>query len=326
MFLVNNGNVRSKLKIVEKQMYDSISNLDSLQYAACINVIKAGGKRLRPLLILLLSENKKLSDKNYKNSIYAAAAVELIHIGSLIHDDMVDNTKIRRGKKTVHEIWGERVTICSGDALFSIAFKLLSELKSEEMLDLLINAVLDMSNGQLDELEDRNILEINKERYLKRIKDKTASLIAATCGLGAIAGGCDKEYVQAFIDYGTNIGMAFQIVDDIMDYSSDKKTIGKPVGNDFKEGHVTLPLIYATDLIKKDDLSKLVGIFNKNKKSKSDINNVISIVLKSEAIKKAKKDAYEFTEKAVVSLDAIKDNESKKILLALAEELYRRIR
>lgn len=326
MFLVRNGSIYSKLKKVEKIMYESISSLESLQYAACSNVIKAGGKRLRPLLVLLISENNKSPDKESENQIHAAAAVELIHIGSLIHDDLVDDTKLRRGKKTVHEIWNERVTICSGDALFSMAFRLLSELKSEEMMNLLINAVLDMSNGQLDELKDKNIIEINKERYLKRIMDKTASLIAATCGIGAVAGDCNNDNVKAFIDYGTNIGMAFQIVDDILDYSSDKKTIGKPVGNDFKEGHVTLPLIYATGLVDTNDLNKLIGTFNNKEKRKSNIDSIISIVSKSGAIELAKKDALEFTEKAVVSLNGVKDNRNKEILLSLAEELYRRIK
>jgi heptaprenyl diphosphate synthase len=285
----------------------------------CQDVLIAGGKRLRPLLVFICG--LKNSDSALAET--AALSVELIHAGSLVHDDLIDGTIVRRGKPTVHWSFGNNIAISVGDYLFAEAIRILADTGTPKMVELLIDSAFDMSRGQLEELKFNNKIDIQKEDYFSLIKGKTASLFAASCGLGAIAGELREEEVKVLISFGLNIGMAFQILDDILDLTGDNELMGKPTGNDLAEGNLTLPLIYGvqTDKRIKELISRL---FSENKKNRQMIDQIVDLTVSCDAVSMAKKDAVNFTKIAQTQLESI-DIKISKYLSGISKKLLERI-
>jgi len=280
-------------------------------------LILSGGKRLRPLLTAcsfhLINEKK---DKS-KNHIGLAAAVEFIHAATLLHDDVIDESSKRRGTLSANEVWGNKTSVLVGDFLFSRAFQLMTKYGNLEILKILSNTSVTISEGEVLELSNDKDLTINEDIYFEVINGKTASLFSAACQIGAISASASKKEIESLKSFGTNFGMAYQLIDDAIDYSSTNERLGKNIGDDFKEGKITLPIILAY-LRSNNDEKKF---WNKTlvdlDQSKDDLTKAILIINKYNCINDTIERARHFANVAIDSLGAFENSDYKKSLMNL---------
>src|ERR1700690_367977 len=236
--------VRADLEKVEREIgLESVASVEAINY---INqyLQSGGGKRLRPILVLL--SGRMLGDPN-PMLIRMAAVVEMIHTATLVHDDVIDIAKTRRGRPSINVVWGNHTSVLAGDWLYMQAFQVALRERSFPVLDLLISLTQMMVEGELLQLERIGKIAVTEADYMELIDRKTASLFSACAKLGAIVAGARAAEEASVGEYAWNLGIAFQLIDDIPDFTSRKKILGKPVGNDLREGKVTLPLIYALE-------------------------------------------------------------------------------
>ncbi len=241
-------------------------------------IIKRKGKQMRPMLIFLCSKlvnSGKVNEKVYRG----AAVIELIHTATLIHDDVVDESNKRRGFFSINAIWKNKIAVLVGDFLLSKGMLLCIDNKDYDILDVISESVKQMSEGELLQIEKTKKLDIDEKTYFDIIKKKTASLISSCCKIAAISVDSKPDYVNNIARLGLNIGIAFQIKDDLFDYG--KKRIGKPRGIDIKQKKLTLPLIYAINNVEKKEKKWLLSSLKKSKKNKALINQIISLVKES---------------------------------------------
>ena len=288
-------------------------------------LILSGGKRLRPLLT---SCSFRLFEKNTNeniNHIGLAAAVEFIHAATLLHDDVIDESKKRRGNLSVNEVWGNKTSLLVGDFLFSRAFQLMAKYGNTAVLKLLSDTSVIISEGEMLELSNDKDPMINEDVYYDVINGKTASLFSAACQVGGIsAQGSDREleYLKSF---GANFGMSFQLIDDAIDYSSSNIVLGKNIGDDFKEGKVTLPIILAylrSNKAEKDFWKKTIVHL---KQEKDDFHHAINIIKKYDCIEDTIDRARHFANVAIDSLGSFKDNNYKIGLINLIQSSLNRL-
>lgn len=288
-------------------------------------LILSGGKRLRPLLT---SCSFRLFEKNTIeniNHIGLAAAVEFIHAATLLHDDVIDESKKRRGNLSVNEVWGNKTSVLVGDFLFSRAFQLMAKYGNTAVLKLLSDTSVTISEGEMLELSNDKDPTINEDIYYDVINGKTASLFSAACQVGGIsAQGSDREleYLKSF---GANFGMSFQLIDDAIDYSSSNITLGKNIGDDFKEGKITLPIILAylrSNKAEKDFWKKTIVHL---KQEKDDFHHAINIIKKYDCIEDTIDRARHFANVAIDSLGSFKDNNYKIGLINLIQSSLNRL-
>ena len=288
-------------------------------------LILSGGKRLRPLLT---SCSFRLFEKNTIeniNHIGLAAAVEFIHAATLLHDDVIDESKKRRGNLSVNEVWGNKTSVLVGDFLFSRAFQLMAKYGNTAVLKLLSDTSVTISEGEMLELSNDKDPTINEDIYYDVINGKTASLFSAACQVGGIsAQGSDREleYLKSF---GANFGMSFQLIDDAIDYSSSNIVLGKNIGDDFKEGKVTLPIILAylrSNKAEKDFWKKTIVHL---KQEKDDFHHAINIIKKYDCIADTIDRARHFANVAIDSLGSFKDNNYKIGLINLIQSSLNRL-
>ena len=238
-------------------------------------IIKRKGKQMRPMLIFLCS--KLLNSGNLNEKVYRGASViELIHTATLIHDDVVDESNKRRGFFSINAIWKNKIAVLVGDFLLSKGMLLCIDNKDYDILDVISESVKQMSEGELLQIEKSKKLDIDEETYFEIIKKKTASLISSCCKIAAISVGSKPNEIKKIARLGLNIGIAFQIKDDLFDYG--KKRIGKPRGIDIKQKKLTLPLIYTINKVERREKKWLINSLKKSKKNKALINQIISLV------------------------------------------------
>jgi len=288
-------------------------------------LILSGGKRLRPLLT---SCSYRLFERNAKNGIHhigLAAAVEFIHAATLLHDDVIDESKKRRGNLSVNEVWGNKTSVLVGDFLFSRAFQMMAKHGNNAVLKLLSDTSVIISEGEMLELSNDKDPTINEDLYYDVINGKTASLFSAACQVGGIsAQGSDKE-IKSLKSFGTNFGMSFQLIDDAIDYSSSNSTLGKNIGDDFKEGKVTLPIILAylrSNKAEKDFWKKTIIHL---KQEKEDFRYAIKIIKKYDCIADTIDRARHFANVAIDSLGSFKNNNYKTALINLIQSSLNRL-
>jgi octaprenyl-diphosphate synthase len=231
---------KNSLQQVDALILDSVSANEPLVQSIAKTLISAGGKRIRPLLCLASGQ---LVGTLNQNSIYLAAAIELIHVATLLHDDVVDESPLRRGQQTANMIWGNKPSILVGDFLFSKAFQLMVKTENIQFLDILANASSKISEGEVTQLRCFNALDLSIENYLEITEYKTATLFSAACQSGALAAGADKNIAFKISQFGKFFGLMYQIIDDIDDYIATNR--GKSQGDDYQEGKVTLPVLLA---------------------------------------------------------------------------------
>ena len=290
---------------------DSLSKLEPESlYESSEYLIKAGGKKFRPALTLLSCQ--AVGGKPEK-ALKAAAAIELTHTFSLIHDDIMDNDDTRRGKPAVHKVWGEPLAILAGDSLFAKSFELLSQSAEDNIayervvdaLQVLTNSCINICEGQALDMAFEDTFNVTKDEYMNMIYKKTGDLITASTTIGAIMGGASSNEIQALRTYGKQIGLAFQIQDDYIDLTGDE-SIGKPVGSDLVEGKKTLMVVYALEKANKEDHDRLVELLEAN--DESIIPEAMEILEKYGAINYARSKAYDCVIESKQALSILPEN------------------
>ena len=288
-------------------------------------LILSGGKRLRPLLTTACYHILNNQSSNRINHVGLAAAVEFIHAATLLHDDVVDLSKDRRGNLTANEVWGNKTSVLVGDFLFSRSFQLMTKYGTMETLKILSDTSVTISEGEVLEISSDKNLEMNEDTYFQVISGKTASLFSAACQVGGISGGAKDNEHQALKSFGTNFGMAFQLIDDAIDYSSSSITMGKNSGDDFKEGKITLPLILAYGRSNKKEKKFLQNIISKPSEDETNFNKTKELLQKYKCIEDTLIRANHFADVAVDSLSIFDDNEYKRSLINLIETSIKRL-
>ena len=306
------NSVEDKLILVEEKINSKLTSRVDLVHKMTEYHLKTGGKRLRALLTL---ESAKLCGYNKGGrDINLAACVELIHAATLMHDDVIDSSDIRRGKKTLNTIWGNQSSILVGDYLLSRCFEMMVEDGNLEVLKLLSSTSSEIAQGEILQLQHKGEIDILEETYLKIISSKTASLFSAATKVAAILAEKDSKHKEALEFYGKNLGLTFQIADDTLDYNSELKIFGKKIGNDFFEGKVTLPIILLYQKVADTDKIKLKSLFDKDKRNSNELEYVLSLIKKNNIIKECYKKAEHFINLSYNSLSVFEESKEKNIL------------
>ncbi|MFT4875414.1 MAG: octaprenyl-diphosphate synthase [Bacteroidia bacterium] len=311
--------IENELKIFEDKFKDSVKSKVPLLDTIMNYIVKRKGKQMRPLLVLHCA---KLFGEVNETTYRGAALVELLHTATLVHDDVVDESNMRRGFFSINALWKNKVAVLVGDYLLSKGLLLSLKNKDFKALEILSSAVEQMSEGELLQMEKARKLDITEEVYFNIITKKTASLLASCCGIGANSTGVSEEVLEDVIAMGEAVGVAFQIKDDLFDYGDNK--IGKPTGIDIIEKKMTLPLIYALNVADKGERRKIIKIIKNSKKSKSDIQEVIQFVKTKGGIEYAQTRMLEYKKKAEDLLNSIPTGSSTEYLKALIDYVIER--
>jgi octaprenyl-diphosphate synthase len=285
------------------------------------HLVLSGGKRVRPIITILGA--KICGYKTGNRHCNLAAAVELIHTATLLHDDVVDGSDLRRGKKTANAVWGNKASILVGDYLLSVSFQLMVKDGSLEVLDILSGTSKIMADGEVMQLMNSNDITISEKKYLEIVSSKTAILFSAASTVGAVITNSDIKKKKALKDFGTNLGVAFQIMDDVLDYSANQKNLGKSIGDDFFEGKVTLPIILTYQKASTKDKERLKTIFADNlisdQKNEKLFAEIMDLMKKYDALENAKNKALEYENKAKKNLSIFPNNTERKLLIDILE-------
>ena len=306
------NSVEDKLILVEDKIKSKlISDVELVQKMTSYH-LGTGGKRLRALLTL--GSAKLCGYTKGTRDINLAACVELIHGATLMHDDVIDDGTIRRGKKTLNKVWDNHSSVLVGDYLLSRCFEMMVEDENIEVLKLLSSTSSKIAQGEILQLQHKGEIDMLEETYLKIISAKTAELFAASTKVGAILSDMKTKEKEALEFYGRNLGLTFQIADDTLDYNSELKLFGKKIGQDFYEGKITLPIILLFQKAEDQEKEKLKDIFSKDKRNENDLNYILSLIKKYDVIKACYQKAEHYINLASNSLTIFKDSEEKKIL------------
>ena len=304
--------LENKLLLVEEKIKTKLSSDVELVQKMTDYHIETGGKRLRALLTL--GSAKMCGYTKGTRDINLAACVELIHSATLMHDDVIDNGSIRRGKKTLNKIWDNHSSVLVGDYLLSRCFEMMVEDGNNEVLKLLSSTSSKIAQGEVLQLQHQGEVDMLEETYLKIISAKTAELFAASTKVGAILSNMKNKEKEALEFYGRNLGLTFQIADDTLDYNSELKLFGKKIGQDFREGKVTLPIILLYQKADKEERDKLKDIFSKDVRNEKELDYTLLLIKKYNVIKGCYQKAEHYINLASNSLSLFNDCEEKSIL------------
>jgi len=285
------------------------------------HILVGGGKRLRALLFVL---SARLNGYSGEQVYHFSSIFEYLHGATLLHDDVIDNADVRRGKASANTVWGNSASVLVGDFLLAKSFALAVETQSLRFLDILSQTTTYMAEGMVSELIYSHNLEVTEEIYREILINKTAILISAACQTGAILGKAGLEQEQALAQYGLELGISFQLIDDLLDYTGTEKDFGKPVGNDFKEGKITLPLIYAMKVCSNKERSKIKEITKKDEFKDEDFQFVLGLVTDYGGLNYTRNKAMEAKDKAKDFIRKFSSPEDSRTLLDLADFVTRR--
>ena len=302
------------------QFETHLENMIVSEIGLVINVLSyinsSNAKRLRPSVMFLVANAcGKINQHTFDN----AALIEILHTATLVHDDVVDNSEQRRGKLSINAKWTNRIAVLVGDFLFAIAMQPALKKNDIVLLQMLADVAELMTEGELLAIQLSDSLDFNEENYLNIIFCKTASLISAACKSSAMTNTNDETIINAFAEYGKNIGIAFQMRDDIFDYSSDSEHIGKPVGNDIREKKITLPLIFALNNASKYEQNEILKLIQKRNIIDVEIKQIIDFAISKGGIEYTTNKANEYSQNAINCLDFLPDSEQKTYLIDFAK-------
>jgi octaprenyl-diphosphate synthase len=306
--------MKSDLVMMDEILVNRLdSNVDLISQMSQY-IINSGGKRIRPLLLLLCARAT-----NYKGDYHHSMAVviELIHTATLLHDDVVDSSSIRRGHETANELWGNAPSVLVGDFLYSRAFEIMVEPNSMEIMKILSKATNQISEGEVLQLLSIKNANVSQTEYFEVIERKTACLFKAACQIAGILAASNKNVINGLGSFGMHLGNAFQIIDDTLDYESNSSVIGKEVGDDLSEGKVTLPMIYALENTKGSEKATLSNAITNA--DSSNIDNIVNILLSVNAFEYSRKVAKNESTKALKFLEVIPNSEYRSALQLLCE-------
>lgn len=315
--------IKAEAAIIDKTMQEDLASIESPFLQRVLNhALFNGGKRIRPLLNILASQlcNKK-DEIIYKLSI----VFEYLHAASLLHDDVIDHADQRRGHDTANAIWGNTPAILAGDYLHTRAMLLAGTIGGKQCLEIIAHATSAMVESEFLQMQTAQDINIADENYYAVLRGKTAALIAAACETGIWHAGGDEKQAMAMQVYGTNLGLAFQIVDDLLDYLGDPGKTGKIVGNDFQEGKMTLPLIYTIDKAKDDDRNFLLDLLNADRQKRlAQVETTRNLIETYGGFEYAKQSAKDLISSAVSELHIFEDCPAKEVLTTLAHYVLTR--
>ncbi|WP_416149712.1 heptaprenyl diphosphate synthase component II [Salipaludibacillus sp. HK11] len=312
--------LRSDIMKIEKEIENNIDADHPVLQEATSHLLKAGGKRIRPVFVLLSAQ---FGDYDLEKIKHVAVPLELIHMGSLVHDDVIDDAELRRGKKTIKSKWDNRVAMYTGDYIFAKAVEFATYSETPQLHRILSDAMVEMVIGEVEQIRDQYNWYQDLRIYLRRIKRKTALLISASCQLGALVAGVSLKNQKQLELYGYNVGMAFQITDDILDFVGTEKDLGKPAGSDLAQGNVTLPALYAMN---QDPQLKreIISLLKDESGEPMDMSDIIYRIKQTGAIDYSQQIADQYLKKALNSLEPLPDIQAKKALIQIAEYIGER--
>ncbi len=311
--------IQSRLNDVEKLMASQADGYDPALKAALKILLSTGGKRIRPTLILLIGE---ILNADPQATIILAASIELLHTATLVHDDLIDGAFLRRGMPTLNSQWSPAATVLTGDFLFSSAAFLVAQTKSNEIVSVFSKTLTTIVNGEINQLFSSKC-NLTRTDYYQRIYAKTASLFESSTFTAAILSHTTDNEKESLRQFGYNLGMAFQIVDDVLDYVGSEASIGKPVGGDLKQGLITAPILFYLE--NHPDDPDLAGfIEGKCTKDDTKLGQIVEKIANSEAIRLSLDEANRFSEKAKTVLSSFKDCAEKEALLDMADFIVNR--
>ncbi|BCB04534.1 heptaprenyl diphosphate synthase component II [Bacillus sp. KH172YL63] len=309
--------LKTDIDEIEKELEVAIKSESDLLQEASLHLLQAGGKRIRPVFVLLSAKFGQYDINIVKN---VAVALELMHMASLVHDDVIDDAELRRGKPTIKAQWDNRIAMYTGDYIFARALEYMTQIKSPEAHQILSHTLVELCKGEIAQIEDKYDFEQNLRNYLLRIKRKTALLIAVSCQLGAISSGAPEEVHRRLYRFGYNVGMSFQITDDILDLTASEKELGKPAGSDLWQGNITLPILYAMeDPQLKAKIEKVTEYT-----SREEMREIISSILSTDAIERSHQLSGMYLDRALKDLDHLPYNRVKKTLKNIANFIGKR--
>ena len=308
--------IQDDLVQVEKKIsVESVAGVDAVtvigQYLQ-----SAGGKRLRPAMVLLAS---KVVGSGTSSAIQLGAVVEMIHAATLVHDDVIDAAQTRRGRPSTNVKWGNHTCVLAGDWLYMQAFQIALRERNFQILDLLISLTQMMVEGELIQLERIGKIDITEADCMELVDRKTACLFSVCARLGAIAAGADTHTQERLAEYAWNLGMAFQLVDDVLDFTAREKTLGKPVGGDLREGKVTLPLVYALERATPAERELVATILRDRNYDAVPFQRILALLKQYQGIERVRDRAQAFTEKARAIISGFPESPYQRALLAVTE-------
>jgi octaprenyl-diphosphate synthase len=308
--------IQDELDQVEKKItLESVASVDAVT-AIGQYLQSSGGKRLRPSLLLL---SAKLVGNAGPCAIQLGAVVEMIHAATLVHDDVIDAAQTRRGRPSTNTKWGNHTCVLAGDWLYMQAFQIALRERNFQILDLLIGLTQMMVDGELLQLEWIGRIDVTEADCMELVDRKTACLFSVCAKLGALAGGADPTMQEQLAEYAWNLGMAFQLVDDVLDFTAREKTLGKPVGGDLREGKVTLPLIYALERASAEERRMVENILRRRDYDEVPFARILLLVEKYNGIERVKERAQAFTEKARRMIGEFPESPYQRALMTVTE-------
>jgi len=325
------GQTLTALEIFElvKKDLDRVEREISLESVASVDAVTTisrylqdgGGKRLRPILVLLSSQ---LVGGVTDGTVRMAAVVEMIHAATLVHDDVIDIAKTRRGRPSSNTIWGNHTCVLAGDWLYMQAFQVALRERNFHVLDLLIALTQMMVEGELLQLERIGKIDISEADYMELVDRKTASLFSACARLGALTGGAGETLETRLGEFAWNLGIAFQLVDDTLDFTSDEKVLGKPVGGDLREGKVTLPLIYALQEATAEERQLVAAVIEDGNYDRAPFPRILRMIEQRRGFERVRERAQSFTERARAIIAEFPDSPYQRAMSALTDLITER--
>lgn len=298
--------------MIEKELEQAVDSESLLLNDASLHLLQAGGKRIRPVFVLLAG---KFGNYNIDVMKQVAVPLELIHMASLVHDDVIDDSEVRRGKPTVKAEWNNSVAMYTGDFILARALEYISEIDSPKLHHILSKTMIEVCRGEIIQIEDKYKLDQNLRDYLRRIKRKTALLISSSCELGALVSGTDEKTAAHLRRFGYFIGMSFQIIDDILDFTSTDEELGKPAGSDFIQGNITLPILCAR---KNPEVYSLLKNNLGKELTEPERLHIVKTVRDSTAIDEAKAISERYLQKALEELAYLPKGNANKTMRKIA--------
>ena len=313
--------LRDELVIFEKRFREAVKSQTPLLDRIMRFIVNRKGKQLRPMFVLL---SAKLCGSISESTYRAASLVELLHTATLVHDDVVDESLLRRGLASANAIFGNKASVLVGDFLFARAFQLMVEDGSLKVLEILSRASATIAEGEVLQLVTQNDLTTTEDRYLDVLRGKTAALFAAACQVGGVVADCTAEIEAALASYGMNLGMAFQLVDDALDYVADQAKLGKTVGDDFREGKITLPVLRAYQNGSEAERAFWRRTIEESEQTDADLDEALRLIAAHNTIAATLDRAQAFATAAKQDLAFLPASPIRDCLLAVADYTVRR--
>ncbi len=312
--------VEADLRLLTENLKQLVSARHPILYAAAEHLFGKEGKRVRPAIVLLISRATMPGQEITSYHRRLAEITEMIHTASLVHDDVVDESDLRRGLPTVHTRFGNRVAVLAGDFLFAQSSWYLANLDNLEVVKLLSEVIMDLAEGEIQQGLNRFDSSLSIEAYLEKSYYKTASLVANSAKSAGILSHIPPEDTENLYHYGRNIGLAFQVVDDILDFTSSSETLGKPAGSDLKSGNLTAPVLYALE-----EKPYLAVLIERELSEPNDLEQALALIQDSQGIERSRELAAQLAKSAVESLKTLAPSESKQTLIDLADYVLSRL-